>query len=862
MGAMTAANNLAAALAKTANKLACALGNSNFFTQRHEGTEKSDYLCASVPPCGDINPADICAQIIAYGMFAAWLRRTAIDKIPKSHPVLRELFDYVANPDADGQVRSILDELNGVLQCADREAVLKKYDETGDAVTHFYEHFLAAYNPDQRKSRGAFFTPLPAVMYIVRAVDEILRQAFHIQDGIADKSVSILDPATGTGTFLIGAVAQIFGRIAGQYGQKGWHKYAANDLLPRLHGIEIMPSSYLIAHLELGTLLQDMGGSLEENQRLSIQLANALDFASLRLEFAAKTQGMQSTTVVLGNPPYNVSTANREHGKDLIAQYKEGLKHETNIQPLSDDYIKFIALGQHLIEANQSDGILAYISNNSFLDGVIHWKMRKSLLETFDKIYVLNLHGNTRKKEVDPNGSKDGNIFRIKQGVSINIFVCNSHNGMKTQRRREASPPNLCAFVPLCEEKNELGKVFYADLYGTRTEKLHYLETQTIATSHFSEFTPAAPDYFFVPKDFSLKAEYDEGFGVNQLFIKQGTGIKFRKDNLFVKNHFARNDVVTMLRDMEQLDDRQLLEKYNITETHDWQLADKRQYFLNDRPEDIVPVLYRVFDMRWTYYPMDKISNIIVRSDARKGLMQHLFRENLVLLTLRNQPTVQEFDRVFIAKGIIEHCVIGRGTYAFPLYYYESNGTKHLNLNEEIVGKIFSYTGTKAQRTETSDPVPLCLRVKQNEDIFDYVYGVLHDSQYRARYQEFLKIDFPRIPYPKDAAMFEQYVRDGVRLRKLHLLEEVPELHSTFPIAGNNVIKNVRHADGKVFINETQYFENVPDSVWNFFIGGSCPARKYLKDRKGRVLSEEEMLHYQKIVAVLSVSARFSGFTG
>jgi len=582
-----------------------------------------------------------------------------------------------------------------------------------------------------------------------------------------------------------------------------------------------------MAHLELAMLLQNLGCPLAEDQRLNIHLTNALD------------SGHRKDTipywVILGNPPYNVSTANREYGKDLIANYKEGLERETNIQPLSDDYIKFIALGQHLIEANETGGILAYITNNSFLDGVIHRQMRKSLLETFDKIYVLNLHGNTRKKETCPDGSKDENIFRIMQGTSINLFV------------RSLNKKNP-------KKKNELGCVFYADLYGKRTDKYEFLETQHLATTNFTTFSPTAPDYFFIPKDFSLKAEYDEGFGVHQLFIKQGTGIKFRKDNLLVKNFFTRHDVETMLSDMEQLgteqlDQEQLLAKYKTTETKDWKLSDKRQYFLNACPDDIVPVLYRVFDMRWTYYPMERISKIIVRSDARKDLMQHLFRENLVLLTLRNQPTVQDFDRVFIATGIIEHCVIGRGTYAFPLYWYDENGEKQLNLNPEIVDQFFSHQGTKAQRhhgfqREQQFSVAL--------DIFDYVYGLLHDPQYRARYQEFLKLDFPRVPYPKDGAMLEQYTRIGSRLRKLHLMEEVPEIQTTFPVAGDNVVKNVRWVDDRVFINDTQYFEGVPAAVWNVFIGGSAPVQKYLKDRKGRVLSEEEMVHCQKIVAVLS----------
>jgi hypothetical protein len=404
------------------------------------------------------------------------------------------------------------------------------------------------------------------------------------------------------------------------------------------------------------------------------------------------------------------------------------------------------------------------------------------------------------------------------QGTSINFFIRNPAGKTADSRRQTAAelsaPPSV---------------VSYAELYGKRSEKYGFLKTHHLATTNFTQFVPKEPDYYFVPKDWSLQEEYEKGFAVNELFIKYGTGIKFRKDNLLVKNHFTPQDVETMLQDIAQLEDEQIHEKYDTGETKDWTLKEMRQYFLAYRVSDIVPVLYRVFDSRWTYYPMDKVSQFIVRGDARRDLMQHLFRDNLVLLTLRNQPTVQDFDRVFITKGIIEHCVIGRGTYAFPLYCYDENGEQRLNLNGEIVGILQAPAAS----------------------IIHYIYGVLHDPAYRARYQEFLKIDFPRVPYPKDAEEFERYVQIGGRLRALHLLEYVPKFQTMFPISGDDVVKKVLFANNKVFINETQYFDEVSVAVWNFFIGGSCPAQKYLKDRKGRVLSSEEVQHYQKIVAVL-----------
>jgi len=789
----------AAALAQPARRLADAFEH----ILRHESVtplhELFDWTNESFAMNMEPNEfADVCAQTVVYGMFVERLGFSKVP-LPKPIPFLRKLFDYIENDDTDEQICLIMDDLDSLLNegnifAFERACFFSKSD--ADETIDFYEQFLAAYDPKQRKARGVFYTPDAVVLYIIRFVDDILRKEFKLRKGLAD-NVPLLDPAVGMGTFLSWSIWHIRNEIDPDGNPSVWKKYVANNLQPRLHGIEVMMTPYLLTHLKLA-----MG--IKKEHCFNIRLGNALESES---EEYKKFPFL----VILGNPPYNVSTENQsEYAKNLIAPYKEGLENETNIQPLSDDYIKFIALGQHILGSNQSGGILAYISNNSFLDGVIHRRMRQSLLETFDKIYVLNLHGNTRKKETTPSGGRDENVFKIMQGTSINIFI-----------RNPAKPKKPC-------------KVFYADLYGTRRKKNEFLQMHGSAATKFTQFIPTAPDYFFIPKDFSLKEEYDKGFAVNQLFIKQGTGIKFRKDNLLVKNHFTQKDVETMLDDIARLEDEQILKKYKIQETNDWTLHGKRQYFLDYRADDIVPVLYRVFDKRWTYYPMDTVSQFIVRGDARKDLMRHLFQDNLVLLTLRNQPTVQEFDRVFITKGIIEHCVIGRATYAFPLYCYDENGEQRLNLNEEIVDKI-------RRRTAVS---PL--------DIFDYIYGVLHDPLYRAKYQEFLKMDFPRVPYPKDAAEFERYVQVGSRLRKLHLLEDVPALQTAFPVVGNNVVEAVRFDNDTVFINESQYFENVPAAVWTYSIGGSYPAQKYLTDRKGRVLLIEEIQHYQKIVAVLN----------
>jgi type I restriction-modification system DNA methylase subunit len=430
----------------------------------------------------DITPqgfADVYAQTIAYGMFAARLhdptlatfsRQEAAELIPKSNPFLRKLFGYIAGPDIDDRIKWIVDSLVDIFLACNVEEILKKYNKFSspsgrsggaeDPIIHFYETFLSEYDPKLRKARGVWYTPQPVVNFIVRAVDDILKTEFDLPQGLADTSktkikvdvqgkkveqevhkVQILDPATGTGTFLAEVVKHIHKKFAGQQGI--WSNYVETHLIPRLNGFELLMASYAMAHLKLDLLLKETGykptetslrGTKQSDQRLRVYLTNSLEeshpdtgtlFANWLSSEANEANHIKRDNpvmVVMGNPPYSVSSNNKgEWIESLTADYKKNL-NERNIQPLSDDYIKFIRYGQHFIEKT-GEGILAYISNNSFIDGIIHRKMREELMKTFDKIYILDLHGNAKKKEVSPDGSVDQNVFDIMQGVSINIFV-------------------------------------------------------------------------------------------------------------------------------------------------------------------------------------------------------------------------------------------------------------------------------------------------------------------------------------------------------------------------------------------------------------------------------------------------------
>jgi predicted helicase len=400
--------------------------------------------------------ADLYAQTIAYGMFAArinysetedFTREKAAKSIPQTNPFLRKMFGFIAGIDLDSRISWVVDALADLFNYVDINKIHKEIGRyaDNDPIIHFYETFLTDYDKKLKKQRGVWYTPQPVVRFIVRAVDEILKTDFGISDGLADSSkvrvgdseyhkVQILDPATGTGTFLAEVVEQIYTRFENQQGM--WNDYVSEHLIPRLNGFEILMASYAMAHLKLEMLLQETNAEIINNQRLKVYLTDSLtpapDKAMANIPFAkwltdeaneaAQIKRNTPVMVILGNPPYSVSSSNK--GKwiaDLCDSYKKGL-NERNIQPLSDDYIKFIRLGQHFIEKN-GEGILAYISNNSFIDGLIHRQMRKNLLETFDKIYIIDLHGNAKKKEAAPDGSDDKNVFDIQQGVSINIFV-------------------------------------------------------------------------------------------------------------------------------------------------------------------------------------------------------------------------------------------------------------------------------------------------------------------------------------------------------------------------------------------------------------------------------------------------------
>ncbi|WKZ30799.1 MAG: hypothetical protein QY318_03035 [Candidatus Dojkabacteria bacterium] len=383
--------------------------------------------------------------------------------------------------------------------------------------------------------------------------------------------------------------------------------------------------------------------------------------------------------------------------------------------------------------------------------------------------------------------------------------------------------------------KKKLARVHHIDLFGKREDKFKFLEENSVASISWQKLNYIQPSFYFVPKDFGSIVEYESGFRVDELLTFNASGTKFRKDNLLVRNHFTRYDVEKMLEDINTLSKEDFLNKYNFNETKDWVLKEKVQYFETDY-NNIRKVLYSPFDTRFTYYPVERISNIIPRGDSRKQMMKNFFEPNVGLLLMRKLVNTQNFSTISVCNCMVDINYYGFQTYVFPLYLYAADGSKTSNVNDEIADKIKQLNGTFTP-----------------EELFDYIYAVLHSPNYREKYKEFLKIDFPRVPYPKDRETFDKFVKLGKQLRELHLMEspKISEASLPFPIEGSDLVERVKYEDSKVFINSTQYFDNVPEIAWNFYIGGYQPAQKWLKDRKGRELSYEDMEHYQRIIFVL-----------
>ncbi|OPY77022.1 MAG: N-6 DNA Methylase [Syntrophorhabdus sp. PtaU1.Bin153] len=845
--------------------------------------------------------SDMYAQTIAYGLLSARItnpKANAADdlatQLPVTNPFLKELmetFFHVGGRRGKAKNGSGIDfdelgvsEVVELLDDANMEAVVRDFGDKNpqeDPVIHFYELFLKEYDAEQKAKRGVFYTPRPVVSYIVRSVDEVLRTEFGLEDGLADTTtwdemtkrhkdltipegvdpdqcfVQILDPAVGTGTFLVEVIDLIHGWMADKWKAENhsekkieslWNEYVPKHLLPRLYGYELLMAPYTIAHLKIGLKLYETGYHFDSDERIRIYLTNALEAAAnkqLTLDFmpalAHEAQAVneikrqQRFTVVIGNPPYSVVSLNSGAWiSSLMDLYKMAVRHERNIQPLSDDYIKFLRLGHFVIEC-AGCGVLSLITNHTYLTGVIHRGLREQLLTAFDAIKVFDLHGSALLGLKSPNREADENVFDIQQGVSVASFV----------RRRVHGAAN---------------DLSYSDLWGSRDYKCQVL-SGSLPLSQPISIVPKEPFFFFVNSP-STDETYETWISVKDLFEQSSVGFVTGKDEALIS--FEREPIASLVEDLanNSLSDDVIAARYKIKNTSGWAVARRRREVVHDtdRANHIIRVAYRPFDNRVTFY-----SDFLQR--ARYSVFRHLLKNNVALITSRlvkgERPA-----HFFVSRLPTEKIFISPKTsnnaFVFPLYCYTEErqikgvATIRPNINKLHARRIAGMLGLVWQddcENESDEGSAL-----GPEDLFHYVYGVFFSSNYRTRYAEPLRIGFPRIPLTGKPTLFHNLARLGGELVSLHLMES-PELNNnTVSFIGSDppIVEKVSYSDETVWIDKakTNGFKGVPENVWKLHIGGYQVCEKWLKDRRGRTLSEDDIVHYQKIIVALSETIR------
>lgn len=806
--------------------------------------------------------ADLYSQTITYGLFAArtrtengFNRKLAYDRIPRTIGILRDVFKFISLGDLPQQMEWIIDDISAVLAVTDVYKILDEYfhkHKGKDPIVHFYETFLAEYDPKTREKRGVYYTPEPVVSYIVRSLHHILKEHFNKKDGFASQSVTVLDPAAGTLTFLAEAAKLAVEEFTSKYGEGAKENFIKEHILKNFYAFELMMAPYAVGHLKMSFLLVELGYRLRAEDRFKLYLTNTLEMeelaqtelpgmASLSEEshLAGRVKKEKPILVILGNPPYSGISANKNLWIDkLLKEDIDGIQSyykidgeplgEKNPKWLQDDYVKFIRFAQWKI--NQiGEGVLGFITNHSYLDNPTFRGMRQSLIQSFDEIYLLDLHGNSLKKEKCPDGSKDQNVFDIQQGVAIALFV--KKKGLKKT-------------------------ISHSELWGIRDDKYDWLNAKDVKTTKWKRIKPKSEFYLFIPRDEGHLEQYQGYPKITDIFPVNSVGVVTSRDNFVIdsdRNALKRR--ILQFRD-KKLPDEIISKTYDLKDKSNWKLKDARENIMEDDGWEnaITKILYRPFDEQWIFYH----DAVIERS--RREVMQHMMHENLGLIT--NRQVNNEFRHSLCSSMIINDCTVSLETrersYLFPLYLYKKKdnpkkrslssimmlfepqaeyGAKKPNLSQVIVDKL----------TDTFKKMP------SPEQIFFYVYAVLCSNIYRAKYAEFLKIDFPRVPFTKDYKLFKKMGEYGKRLVDLHLLKS---LGLDSPIAkfqgkGDYRVEKVRYEKGKVFINNDQYFEGIAPEIWKYQIGGYKVCEKWLKDRKGRILSLDEIKHYCKVVTTI-----------
>jgi predicted helicase len=816
--------------------------------------------------------ADLFSQTITYGLFAArtrssngFNRKLAYDLIPKTIGILRNVFRFVSQGDLPKNMEVMIDDIAEVLNAADARNILHQYYKAGkgeDPVVHFYETFLGEYDPATREKRGVYYTPEPVVRYIVRSVHEILKTRFDLADGLANKEVTLLDPAAGTLTFPAEAIKLAVKEYAGKYGEGGVRQLISEHILPHFHAFELMMAPYAIGHIKISFLLEELGYNMKEDERFRLYLTNTLDMEDLQQTHipgldslseesheAGRVKKSEPILVIMGNPPYSANSANyndwteklmKEDLNGALSYYKvdgEKLK-ERNSKLLQDDYVKFLRFAQWKVQT-AGKGIVAMITNHGYLENVTFPGMRQSLMKTFNEIFILNLHGDSQKKEKAPDGGKDENVFDITKGTTISIFIKESTRGG-------------CS-------------IFYKDLYGLRETKYKWLDTKTFKKKDYELLKPEQPWFFYVKRNTQNIGYYSHWLSLTNIFPINSTGIKTHRDDFVIS--FKASDLENRIRQFKDMlfSEEFLIKAYGLENTTSFNIQNARTKIASDiiLYEKIQQILYRPFDSRFIIYSDDVIDR------PRREVMKHLLRENLALGIGRQGYVVGDsflWNLVIISDKILDVNLFYRGgVNVFPLYLYKPtepkkkrgfHGTMMLFDPEEEYGA----DGKKPNiAPKVFDMLEAAYRQKPApEQILYYCYAVLYSPAYREKYAEFLKIDFPRIPFTADHSLFLQMAEKGEELAQLHLLKskKLNRPLARYWGSGEDLIEKpvYNEKDQCVFINKTKHFQGITLEVWEYHIGGYQVMEKYLKDRKGRQMTDPAT--YCKIATALAETIR------
>ncbi|EFP1008106.1 N-6 DNA methylase, partial [Campylobacter jejuni] len=818
---------------------------------------------------------DSFAQTLTYSLFLAKLNNDTAKEIdlnnakkfiPKSFPLIRSMSGFLDDSFENLEnIKWLLEEIINIINHIDITSIIKELNKTGekdlfnrptilsthkDPYLHFYETFLASYDPKLREVRGVYYTPAPVVIFIINAIDEILKQDFNHKKGLSealDKNITLLDFATGTGTFLLEAFRKALEPIS-----KNSVNYNPKALIDKFCGFEFLIAPYTIAHLKISqSFKEEFNSPLNDDESLKIALTNTLYFKSI-----SKEQNDQNTLftlidltkefkkaqkikeeqilIITGNPPYSGASSNKglyedeikisyglepskanlnDEQKKWISSYlkekskqntstfkaiykKHKLENEKNPKWLLDDYVKFIRFAQSKIDS-QENGIFAFISNNSFLDNPTFRGMRYSLMQSFDKIYILNLHGDTRKKEKAPDGSKDDNVFDIMQGVSINIFIKQNSKAKNT-------------------------KIYYHDLYGKRKDKYEFLYENDLNSIKWTLVKNNEPFYLFLPQNNDLLEEYNKGISVKDIFMLLSVGIVSAKDSILISTN---------------------------TEKLKQQIHD---YYNEFDKKNIKEIAYRPFDTQKIYYDIKKVER------PRIETMEHFLENENIGLICDRGTKLNNIDNIFISSKIIDLHLVGSGSYIYPLYLYPTTRSKKFlkkenpNFNEEnFTSKIENFK--ESFRTFIDE---LYKEKFSPQNILGYIYAVLFHKIYREKYFDFLKIDFPKIPFTKDKNTFKNLSKLGLKLINLHLLKN-DELDFN---VGEALFKDIKNKNFKIqkikynkdtkelFINESLYFNKVSPEIYEFKIGGYAVLDKYLKSHKEEDIDHK---HFTLIIQTL-----------